>query len=82
MCRTVSHTRMKKDNDRKNVCNDSLTRKIEFREEIEKHSKEMFSLPETQKINVNHPPIMYLIETVFESIKFVSAVQLRVIDCH
>jgi hypothetical protein len=45
----------------------------------------IFCLPNIQKINVSHPPTIYLIETVFESIKFVSTEQLSgtvIIDIH
>ncbi len=72
---------MKKNNYCKNIGNHTLRLKKKefiFRQKV----MLFFLLPTKQKINVSHPPTIYLIETVLESIRFVSAVQLSDINCH
>ena len=47
-----------------------------------RQAQSRWSLPKTQKSSVSHPPTIYLIETVFESIRFTSAEQLSDINRH
>jgi hypothetical protein len=79
MSRTIPHAWMTQDNNRKNIGNNTYRLKKKI---MEKKLIFLCFLPNTQNINVSHPPTIYLIETVFESIRFVSAEQLSDINRH